>query len=268
VTCDGVSIAGLQLQLQATPSSSLTLSVNGTYGFPTPISTGSQYAVVIVQQPSSGLSVCNFLRFSDIGTVSSIVAVSPVAVYCGAVGSISPTPLPGGLVLGGTISGLGTTSGYIVELAQVAGAQANQFTESFAQDGAFNFLNLLPYNAPYDIKIRSNPTNRQCFLQFNTGVIRSRTSNLLVQCAPANNCISNSDPQQGCSTGTFCSKQNRCLACNLCDINVDDTTPRNFSSCALACASPTSPSLPWWKQSMWIAGFTNMCMCDELFFLY
>jgi hypothetical protein len=132
----------------------------------------------------------------------------------------------------------------------------------------FNFLNLLPYNAPYDIKIRSNPTNRQCFLQFNTGVIRSRTSNLLVQCAPANNCISNSDPQQGCSTGTFCSKQNRCLACNLCDINVDDTTPRNFSSCALACASPTSPSLPWWKQSMWIAGFTNMCMCDELFFLY
>jgi hypothetical protein len=158
----GGAVSGLAgtIVLQNNSADNLTLSANGNFSFPTLLADGSAYRVTIATQPAGQL--CSVA--SGTGSIASS-NVTAVAVTCVALHRV-----------GGTISGL---VGTIV--LQNNGAD----NLSISANGPFTFATPLATGAAYQVRVLSQPPNRQCSVASGSGTIPSSdVTNVAVTCAP------------------------------------------------------------------------------------
>ena len=157
----GLTTAGLVLVDggdTATPAAGAT-----SFNFPTPLSSGSSYAVAVQAQPAN--ATCVVSRGS--GTVGA-AAVSDIVVTC--------TPL--GFTVGGSVTGL-TAAGLVL---------ANGTDTVTVASGATGFTlpTSVAQGAAYTVIVKTQPTGEQCSLTNSTGMIAgANVTNVAVACAAA-----------------------------------------------------------------------------------
>jgi hypothetical protein len=142
----------------------LTLNMNGTFVFATPVANGATYAVTIQTQPSGQL--CSVSAGS--GTVSG-TAVTSVVVNCAS----------SSFTIGGTVSGL--AAGGSVSLKN------NGSDPIFVStNGSFSFDQTLASGAAYDVTVAANPTtpvDQTCTVSAGSGTVgASNVTSVMIVC--------------------------------------------------------------------------------------
>lgn len=142
---------------------SLSLTSNGAFAFPNPVSTGSAYAVTVAIQPA-GLT-CTVANGT--GQVAPNANVTDVSVTCAATT----------FTIGGTLSGL--TSGAALVLEDNGGDK-----RTLTSNGSFIFETQLANSARYNVTVLTQPTGHTCNTMANdSGTVASaHVTNLQVIC--------------------------------------------------------------------------------------
>jgi hypothetical protein len=131
----------------------VSVTANGTFAFPTPVSSGGTYAVTVGTQPTSPSQTCTVSMGS--GMVMS-ADVTSVGVDC-----VTNT-----YAVGGNVTGL-AGSGLTVALQDASG-QALE-ADSIAAAGAFAFTTKIASGAGYKVVIQSQPTGPTQACQITSG---------------------------------------------------------------------------------------------------
>jgi hypothetical protein len=146
------------------------LTVTGTgmvnFTFPTPLSSGVQYAVTVGTQPTNPGQTCTVSNGS--GTANS--NINTVQVLC-------PQPT---FTIGGTVVGLVSGPGDTVELQNNGGD--NIFVTGNNQ--SFTFPTPVTNNGAYNVSMFFGPASQPqiCWLFYYTGVAKANVSDVLVDC--------------------------------------------------------------------------------------
>jgi hypothetical protein len=149
----GGTISGLgtgqSVVVQDNGGDNVTLSANGSFAFPTQLSSGTPYNVTILTQPTGAVCVVA----GGIGSVdSSGDNVASVAIACTADSS-----------LGGTVTGL------------VAGAAVTLTNGSVllpvAVNGSFAFPGLLENGTSYTVTVATQPVGQTCAIANGVGTV-------------------------------------------------------------------------------------------------
>ncbi|MEP7098326.1 MAG: zinc-dependent metalloprotease family protein, partial [Dokdonella sp.] len=163
-TISGLAGSGLVLTLNG--ATSLPLSANGSFTFPTALVTGNTYAIAVGAQPSAPAQTCTVSNGS--GTIAS-TNVTDVAVSC-----ITPPPVP--YSVGGSVSGL-TGSGLALSLNGGASLP-------IGGNGSFTFPTQVFSGNPYSVVVATQPSNpaQTCTVANGSGTISGDVSNVIVTC--------------------------------------------------------------------------------------
>ncbi len=156
---NGLSANGLVL---ASGGQTLTVAANATtFAFPTPVASGSTYAVTVQTQPTN--MTCNVSNGT--GTVTSS-AVTSVAVSC-TINKFS---------LGGGVTGL-STSGLVL-------ASNGQTLSVASGSTSFVFPAPIASGTSYNVSVQTQPANMTCSVSGGSGTIVSNpVSNVGVNCS-------------------------------------------------------------------------------------
>lgn len=163
----GGIVSGLQgsgLELRNNGGAPLSITGNGEFTFPKPVTDGSSYNVTVFTQPSSPSQTC--MVTDGNGTVAG-ANVTNVVVNC-----TTDT-----FTIGGTISGL---DGLGLTLRNNGGDDL-----SISADGSFEFLTPVADGAGYSVTVLTQPINpsQTCVVTNDTGtVVGANITNVLVNC--------------------------------------------------------------------------------------
>ncbi len=155
----GLTSAGLVLVNgadTATPAAGAT-----SFSFPTPLASGSSYAVAVQAQPPNATCVVS----SGIGTVGA-AAVADISVTCTALG----------FTVGGSVAGLTNAGLVLANGADSVSVAANAI--------GFTLPTPVPQGATYVVSVKTQPSGEQCSLVQSTGTISgANVTNVAVTCA-------------------------------------------------------------------------------------
>lgn len=165
-------LAGSGLVLRKDDGATLEVSGNGAFTFTGTLANGAAYNVAVVTQPSSPAQTCAVTNGS--GTIAA-ANVTNVQVTCSA-------PEPGAFLVRGTVSGL-AGSGLVLQNNGVDDVE-------LSADGAFVFPTALRSGAPYNVTVRTHPTNpsQSCAIARGSGIMGTEDV---------------TDVAVTCTTGTF-----------------------------------------------------------------
>jgi hypothetical protein len=169
----GGSITGLTgsgLQLRNNGSDTLSIGAGSTsFQFPIRVASGADYSVSVVAQPSNPGQQCSV----QVGTATGRVGngnVTSVVLDCSTVT----------YSIGGTVSGLGATSGLRLALRRDS-AQVD-FVD-VPGDGAYTFAQKLIPGDDYAVTVLNNPTSYVCTPASATGTVpTSNVTNVAISC--------------------------------------------------------------------------------------
>ena len=168
----GGTITGLTgtVVLQDNGGDNLTLTANGTFTFPTALTSGQTYNATVLTNPTG--QTCTLTNAT--GTVA-ITNITNITVTC-------TTPVPGTVSVGGTITGLAGTV-----VLQDNGGDNLTMTAS----GTFTFATLLASGQAYNATVVTNPTGQSCTVTNGTGTVASTNiTNVAVSCATSASTVS------------------------------------------------------------------------------
>ena len=142
----------------------LSVSANGSFTFPSQVQSSQNYAVTVQTQPVNPTQLCTITGGS--GTVSSS-AVTNIAVAC----------VTQAFSVGGNVNGL-TGSGLVLE---------NNGTDDLivAASGQVTFSTAVPSGEPYDVTIKTQPSNpvQNCLVSSGSGTVTtSAVTSVAVTC--------------------------------------------------------------------------------------
>ena len=160
-TVTGMTGSGLVLQNNGRDD--LAIAGDGGFTFATQIATGASYNVTVLTQPSNPAQTCTVTN----GTGTVAAAVTNVTVTCAT----------SAFTIGGAVSGL-TGSGLVLQ---------NNGTEDLpvAQNGSFVFATPIASGAPYNVTVKTQPTNpvQTCAVANGTGTVGSASvTSVTVSC--------------------------------------------------------------------------------------
>lgn len=161
-TISGLTGAGLTLQNNA--GDNLVVNANGTFAFPTTVSSGAAYAVTVSAQPSNPTQSCVVTNGS--GTVAAS-AVDGIVITC----------TTSTFTIGGVVSGL---VGSGLQLADNGGVPL-----PIAGDGTFTFPAAVESGAAYEVTVVGQPTGplQTCLVSGGTGTVgAANVESVLVNC--------------------------------------------------------------------------------------
>jgi hypothetical protein len=189
----GGSLTGLtggKVVLQDNGADTLQVSADGTFTFPTELTTGESYSVSVLTQPTSPPQTCTVSQGT--GTVSS-AAVTNVSVSC-----VSKTTTEDDTV-GGVASGV-QGSGLVLAL-QTNGQQIPQLPVN--ANGPFSFQGNVTSGSTYDVSVVSYPSNQVCSITNGNGTASATDiSNVLVSCQTSTSSYSISSTVEGLEGGS------------------------------------------------------------------
>jgi hypothetical protein len=154
-TLSGLASGGTAV-LQVNGGGNLSISNNGSFTFPTPLTSGTSYSVTVSSAPAN--QSCSIANGS--GTVTA--AVNNITVTCQTFFSI-----------GGTVSGLNGT----LVLRNNGGDDL-----TVTAGGAFTFAARVASGASYAVTVRTQPTGQNCSVTGGTGTASANVSSVLVTC--------------------------------------------------------------------------------------
>ncbi|RHX92922.1 hypothetical protein [Leptospira stimsonii] len=162
-TVSGLSGTGLTLKNNGTDD--IAITTDGTYTFPTGISSGGTYNVTVSQNPSSPTQTCSVTGGS--GSVTSS-AISGIAVSCST----------NSYTISGSASNV-IGSGLVLK---------NNGTDpiSITADGSFSFGTNIASGSAYSVTVQQNPSSptQLCSLSNNTGTVSSSSiTDVSVSCS-------------------------------------------------------------------------------------
>jgi uncharacterized repeat protein (TIGR03803 family) len=155
---------GAALVLSNEGADSTSVATNGIFTFPTPIASGSQYAVAVATPPANDTCVVN----NATGTIAS-ANVTNVSINC------SPTTY----TIGGSVSGL--ASGTSVVLLDNGGDSI-----TVASNTNFTFKTAITTGSSYSVSVGTQPANQKCTVSGSSGMVSAaNVAGITVSCAPA-----------------------------------------------------------------------------------
>ncbi|MBD3815762.1 MAG: hypothetical protein IE913_04790, partial [Halothiobacillus sp.] len=158
--------SGQTLVIQNNGGDTLTLNASGSFVFPTPLAEGASYQVTITQQPAG--ETCGIADGSGIMGTRDITSVS---IGC----SVNLR------TIGGSISGLANDPTQNITL-QNNGGDDLSLNGSFGYT-TFQFYTRVPEGDPYDVTIKTQPTNQICTVSNGSGIAGStNVTNVAVSC--------------------------------------------------------------------------------------
>ena len=146
----GVTVSGLAgsgLTLKDNGGDDLSVSANGTSWFTTPVLSGGNYAVTVLQQPTTPWQTCS------VAAASGVMGGSDV--------DLTVTCTTNRYKVGGTVSGL-TTSGLV--LRNNAGDDL-----SVSGSGTFEFVTPVASGDAYAVTIQTQPSGQTCSVSAGSG---------------------------------------------------------------------------------------------------
>jgi hypothetical protein len=166
----GGAVSGLRgsgLVLQLNGAGNLPVASDGAFIFAGLVPNGSTYTVTVAANPTAPDQVCTVANGP--GTVSGS-NIASVSVSCNQVAT-------GTFDVAGTVSGMVGT-GLTLRLNDSENLP-------ISSNGAFTFATRLPAGTPYEVAIRTQPTNpkQDCTISRGSGTIAADVSNIAVQCA-------------------------------------------------------------------------------------
>ena len=164
VVCDflfysiGGSASGLSggMTLQNNGGDDLVVNGDGPFSFSTKLAHGTTY-LVSVSTPPTG-QACSVAAGSGV----ALMDVADVSVVCSSTG----------FLVGGTVTGL----------KSVLYLQNNYEILPIRADGNFQFVQSVPANGQYDVKIYRQPVDQACSVTFGFGAISSDVSIIEILC--------------------------------------------------------------------------------------
>jgi large repetitive protein len=165
----GGTVSGLDASvvLQNNAGNDVTVTSNGNFAFPTPVTSGQPYAVTVKTQPGAPKQTCAVTNAS--GTIAN-ASITNVLVTC----------TTDRFTVGGSVTGLGGT-GTGVLLTINAGE-----TLSVGASGSFTFPTSLESGAPYLVAVKTQPDGptQTCTVGNDRGLVgASNIANITVSCA-------------------------------------------------------------------------------------
>jgi hypothetical protein len=154
-TISGLASGGTAV-LQVNGGSNLSVTSNGSFSFPTPLTAGTSYNVTVSSAPPN--QSCSIANGS--GTVAS--AINNITVTCQTFYSV-----------GGTVTGLNGTL-----VLRNNGGDDLTVTAS----GAFTFAARVASGASYAVTVRTQPTGQNCSVAGGTGTASANVTTVLVAC--------------------------------------------------------------------------------------
>ena len=153
--------AGTGLILQDNGGDDLTLAANGSFSFPTPVPSGSPYAVTLAAQPAN--QTCSVANGTSTAGGSN---VTNVQVTCAA----------SSYAIGGTVTGL--ASGASLVLQDNGGDNL-----ALTADGWFYFSQNVTAGSGYGVTVLTQPNQETCTVANGSGVMGgSNVTNVAVSC--------------------------------------------------------------------------------------
>src|SRR5712671_261952 len=161
----GLIGTGLVLQNNGTNNFQVTGTGNVQFTFSSPITSGANYAVSVLTQPSSPAQVCSVVN----GTSAMNGNVTNVQVLC-----TQP-----GFTIGGSVVGLVEATGDTLELQNNAGDDL-----FVTGDTTFNFPTLVTNGGIYNVQtfLPPNSQPQPCTEFYYTGIATSNVSSVIVDC--------------------------------------------------------------------------------------
>jgi cysteine-rich repeat protein len=159
-------LAGSGLVLQDNGGDNLPVDANGTFTFPTPVSSGGMYDVTVLVQPSSPTQVCTVAPSSASGTIA-MANVTSVTVTC-----VTSSFTVGGIVTGLAGSGL---------ILQDSGSDNLPVTTN----GPFTFATPVSSGQMFDVMPLDQPSGptQTCVVSNGSATMGgSNVTNVLVTC--------------------------------------------------------------------------------------
>ncbi|MBT3276119.1 MAG: hypothetical protein HN368_23425, partial [Spirochaetales bacterium] len=152
---------GNSLVLQLNGNEQLTINENGTFLFPTQVSLGAEYSVIVVTQPAGQTcTLSGAIGVMPAGPVSDVLAEVATNTY-----SVS-----------GTLSGLPASESLVLQLNG-----ANDLT--LTADGAFTFTPAFEYNTNYVVTAASEPSGYMAVIDNASGLIPAGdVGNIVITC--------------------------------------------------------------------------------------
>jgi len=153
---------GQTVVLQDNGTDTLTLSSNGSFGFATGLTDGSNYGVTVLTQPAA--QICEVSNGS--GTIGSNGPdVGNVAVTCITTSS-----------LGGTVTGLAAGTALTLSNGSVL--------LPLAANGDFAFPGVLVTGTTYEVAISTQPVGQTCTLANGSGTVTAQSQTVMaVSCS-------------------------------------------------------------------------------------
>lgn len=157
-------LTGTGLVLQDNLASNLSVVTNGTFTFPTSITSGQPYSVTVLTQPTNPSQTCTVTSGS--GTANA--NVTTVQVTCAAGGTVT---------IGGTVVALSGT-GLVLQDNGGSNLTINQL-------GQFTFGPSLAAGSTYNVTILTQPSNptQICTVANGSGTANANVGNIVVTCA-------------------------------------------------------------------------------------
>jgi hypothetical protein len=170
-------VVGSGLVLADNGGDKLTVTANGPFVFPTPLATGSAYAVTIATQPSGPAQTCTVT--SGTGTGTATANVTGVAITCAAVT----------YSVGGNVVGL---LGHQPPPPNNSPLTDSSFTlqnntgdnKTITQNGPFTFATPVALNGAYNVTVFTPPSTQTqpCWTFGYSGVVTGNVTSVTVDC--------------------------------------------------------------------------------------
>ena len=163
--------SGNSVILQNNGGDSITVTANGSFSFPTQLTTGSTYAVTVLSQPSN--ESCSVTSASGTMINSDVTNIS---VTCSASANLNVTATVSGLIGGRTL------------VLQNNGGDNLLFTV----DGTKNFNTSIASNSNYSVSILTQPSGQSCSVGNGNGKAGSSNPHVSVSCTSNSYTVSGS----------------------------------------------------------------------------
>lgn len=161
----GLALAGSGMVLQDNNGDNLTVKANGSFTFPTLLTSGATYSASILTQPTGPNQTCTLTN----GTGTATSNVTNIQIVCPAVFH----------TIGGTVVGLlGTTSSIVLQ-----DNLGDNLTVK--QNGAFTFNTAIADGSSYDVSMLVGPNTQPgigCVRWFYQGTATSNVTTVILDC--------------------------------------------------------------------------------------
>ncbi|MGH9495402.1 MAG: cellulase family glycosylhydrolase [Candidatus Sulfotelmatobacter sp.] len=190
----GGSVSGLSgsgLVLQNNGGTNLSVAADGTFRFPTAVTSGSSYSVQVFAQPSNPAQMCSVTNGS--GTASA--NITNISVMCSTATTTTYT-------IGGTVSGL---SGGGLVLQNNSGDNL-----SVSASGGFTFATPIAAGSTYSVTVLTQPSNpsQNCTVSGGSGTANAIVTTVSITCTTTVSTYTIGGTLSGLSSGTLVLQDN------------------------------------------------------------